>query len=139
MESVQANDGEENGSARHWTYYKLSVECLLELHNYINNTCSGHEGPVLCVEWGQTECFSGGLDGTIYAWPIPKVSLSYYYNCDNIVRSKRNYMILGQNPFLVDSLLDIVMRFGPFKFLKILFSQSPQMNQLSYGTFPQEK
>ena len=33
----------------------------------------GHDGAVLSVAWGQHECFSAGLDGNIFAWPIPKV------------------------------------------------------------------
>lgn len=38
----------------------------------------GHDGPVLSVEWGQVECFSGGLDGSIFAWPIPKLETELY-------------------------------------------------------------
>jgi len=38
----------------------------------------GHDGPVLCVEWGHSECFSGGLDGQIFAWPIPRPETELY-------------------------------------------------------------
>jgi len=38
----------------------------------------GHDGPVLSVEWGHTECFSGGLDGQIFAWPIPRLETELY-------------------------------------------------------------
>jgi len=49
----------------------------------------GHVGPVLTVEWGQNECFSGGLDGAIFAWPIPNQNTELYDPYDEKILGRR--------------------------------------------------
>ena len=83
---------------------------------------SGHDGPVLCVEWGHSECFSGGLDGQIYAWPIPRVRfiplLAWFYFFSSL---KLNYTTHFRNLFWVADSLVIPTPFGHSLFKMKIF------------------
>lgn len=95
----------------------------------------GHDGAVLCVEWGPSECFSGGLDGQIFAWPIPGPETELYDPWHESILGRRFightdavWSLSVQNDNLLSGSADGTVKIWNIETAEVKFNYSNEVN-----------